>query len=1625
MSQTDDEEVNIRTAENQAAYDAMDAQVLQAIEDGEPPARLFQTNFRKSLRIVAALCQALNTPTNTQACDAAYNSVRKIIQEETVENSIGRLFWGGRFQKVYEWMDSESDQILFSSDLYTSSNNSIDDSLSFRSPYPFVNAYLHNFRLSGDPRTVLYNKNGKIAENEEVSGLADPKGTLALARQAAHDASLWELQILVAQAEAPDGVIIDPGPPSSHNSRHGSLPASSHEEALSNYQRSLLDIGDAPFGQDHNEETDYESDFEDLAVSEVEVPLSRRIAPLPLAQRLSALAISDTPRSRSKTGTPLRRKAGTGPSKAQARAIDASSFLADVVHLPGPKRSRTADDDSDTEEDSDRDDEKSVGDEFDTDAVDSHQQALDDMYARHLEPSEASRTGSAFRTFNRAQYIRAYNPKRFKAIIGSLQFAMHIRAMEACARNERWDFESLNAYDSMPEAELSAIAALPGVFTSGKLPTRPFTTGLQFARCFAVFIRFRTFWYPWEKKGLDKFILWFISRLDESPDKFQNYIAFFLDVFPKIGVPGFPVSLRHAITDTPRLLWERTQEQDHQERERRKEERRKRRRSATNGMMALRPILVVGFTFVTNADRTNTESTTAQTWEERERISEERGRKDQTELPRLPQDSEDLATDSFPLAGTFSIPKLSRNLHFPSSQRPLTPSVDSTLTDPPLPSVPDRVLNDPIIAATLQARPDLFKVSTPINIPRFARLLANHPNRPLVDSVLHGLEHGFWPGHDGDFSNISHLSGSAPHLDDEELDFLSDSAASDYEKGYFSEPFDKLYPGMHISPSYVTNTENQRRRQICDQTGSGLNDGVTKEISRVRYDAQQELGALARWRHRRGDLQAPKSKAVWWKSDVSGGFRNLGTSIYWQIKQVHRIRIRLPNGRYIWIYYVDGRLMLGGRMSPRIFCTVMSLTLWAVRYELFLEFPLAFVDDAFGIDCTGVRSSITHLPSGETRLVPCEQAKVLEMWNFIGMPWDWKKQVSSVSLVIIGNLFTIHPNFDLTISLADESVEKFASSIESFLTHPSGRRPLKDWLHIQGYANWAVGVFPWGKFALQCLYEKTAGKSMMRLGVSVSDIVKKDLRWFIQELRTSAPLSLLDPSLDHWGVEDADIILYTDACLTSDDGSSSGLGFWTRSWIHGRRLCFYSRIIPALMDIRWAEAVAVFSAINWALDNTRARRILIFTDSALCVYAFDSGKIQLGPMHDLVWSLYARLAEKKVDLRVAARALSPQIHGRPHDFLPALRSLGWAAEIDCFNAGYETPALKVRRKRTSPVPPKTPRTNFAPFSSSTPRKKLPHLPINRLQALMDDLMLHSLASGTRRGYKSSLKHWSAFIKIYKFDRIPTEESLPLFATFLSTRVKHPNKVLSAMASHFKPQIKDWDAMRKTYALQQVLTGAAKQPHAPTKRSPALLPTHLVAFVEKALLPNASYDCLLFAFITALGFCGIMRLGDGLIEYDKVEDREWRKVIKRSSVVLIPGVKVEFFLPYNKGDRFYRGNTVILKPENSPSDFNVVDLFQLYLRRRDALFPNNDRLLIRENGKPPFRNWVVPLIRSVAPEVSGHGLRAGGATWLAMRGVPADIIKRLGRWTSDQWEIYIRDHPDLSAAIAKWILRLHL
>lgn len=598
-----------------------------------------------------------------------------------------------------------------------------------------------------------------------------------------------------------------------------------------------------------------------------------------------------------------------------------------------------------------------------------------------------------------------------------------------------------------------------------------------------------------------------------------------------------------------------------------------------------------------------------------------------SELFCIAQDSVAQYDHGAHLPGTRAAPRLRRGLHFPVNHTPRTPALDDTLTADPLPSVPEAARNDPLIQAALQSKPELFGVSTPFRVNALARMLEPHPNRPFVESVLEGLKTGFWPGHHGNFSPTT----PAPRLQqsDEDLDFIRDSTVKDFKKGYLSSPFYALLPGMVVSPTHVVRLDGRKPRLVVDQSTSGLNDGVDRNIAKTVYDTVRELGALMRFRRLRGE---DSSEHILWKSDVSGAFRNLPVAPEWQVKQVHRVRLRDCLDRHTWVYYVDRRLMLGGRLSPRIWCSVINLVLWGVRYSTRLEFPLIFVDDAFGFQVSGGMARATHPESGESRLVPIEQARLLFIWNHCGVPWDWSKQLwSSESLEVLGHVVSAT---ELTVTLPHSKKLEFAGKVHLFLSARFDP-PLIEWQRIAGYAQWACYSNPFAKFALHPLYAKMSGKIRRNAPVPINKDVRTNLSWFVAEILEAPPLSFHDPALEEWSQSDADTIAYTDACLTSDNGQS-GLGFWIAPGSNNSDCClsFFHRAFTPLPGIQLAEALAVCAAIEHVVTAyPDARRVLVFTDSGPCVYAFDAARGSPALLN-LAQATWDRLHRLGVDLRI-------------------------------------------------------------------------------------------------------------------------------------------------------------------------------------------------------------------------------------------------------------------------------------------------------------------------------------------------------------------------------------------------------
>jgi hypothetical protein len=127
-----------------------------------------------------------------------------------------------------------------------------------------------------------------------------------------------------------------------------------------------------------------------------------------------------------------------------------------------------------------------------------------------------------------------------------------------------------------------------------------------------------------------------------------------------------------------------------------------------------------------------------------------------------------------------------------------------------------------------------------------------------------------------------------------------------------------------------------------------------------------------------------------------------------------------------------------------------------------------------------------------------------------------------------------------------------------------------------------------------------SGKDQPNSRIWINNSVCTELQWLATHIENSRGIRMLES--EEWGPDDAELVLYTDACLT-------GMGFWLKS--EGVVLGYQYQICDELKKpIFFFEALTVVSAILYAIkfSNPPPQRVFIFTDNSNTVDMFNSLK---------------------------------------------------------------------------------------------------------------------------------------------------------------------------------------------------------------------------------------------------------------------------------------------------------------------------------------------------------------------------------------------------------------------------------
>lgn len=282
--------------------------------------------------------------------------------------------------------------------------------------------------------------------------------------------------------------------------------------------------------------------------------------------------------------------------------------------------------------------------------------------------------------------------------------------------------------------------------------------------------------------------------------------------------------------------------------------------------------------------------------------------------------------------------------------------------------------------------------------------------------------------------------------------------------------------------------------------------------------------------------------------------------------------------------------------------------------------------------------------------------------------------------------------------------------------------------------------------------------------------------------------------------------------------------------------------------------------------------------------------------------------------------------------------------------------------------------------------------------------------GTLLNYASAARSFVAFCDMHALPVVPNSDTLSLYATFMSAHIepRSVNSYLSNIVGYLSPFFPNAREERNSLLVSQTMAGCFKRFSNPVKQKRPLTEDDLLLVLISC---NNSFDDQLFAALTMVGFRNLHRLGE-LVWPDELVKRSHRKLIKRSSVARLNSELLSYHLPYNKADKTYQGHVCMLQALPSPAC--PVKALNSYIAARDARFPYNPELFLREDGTVPTRSWYMARLRRIfGTDVGGHSLRAGGATALALAGVPEHLIQRIGRWASEAFQIYIRSHPILT------------
>jgi hypothetical protein len=304
--------------------------------------------------------------------------------------------------------------------------------------------------------------------------------------------------------------------------------------------------------------------------------------------------------------------------------------------------------------------------------------------------------------------------------------------------------------------------------------------------------------------------------------------------------------------------------------------------------------------------------------------------------------------------------------------------------------------------------------------------------------------------------------------------------------------------------------------------------------------------------------------------------------------------------------------------------------------------------------------------------------------------------------------------------------------------------------------------------------------------------------------------------------------------------------------------------------------------------------------------------------------------------------------------------------------------------------------------------------ISQLHAEVVDLQANALAESTRGKYEMYEVYWVRFLLVFglmAFMCNPSEGELMLYVAWLARSAQYGAVKNYVQGLQRFLKARGWVGhMSDHWGLQQVLAGLRRRASAVVRKLP--ITPYVLAQVSGVICTTSDEEVMIFAAML-VAFGAFLRKANVCAASASIAHVQ-RALVRRDVVVDLANYCLHVTLRFRKNAQYGEAVHKVVVAGSRGHILDPVAWWCEYTRRvpaadADAAFGYRVEGRYVSLVHSGFVQWVKTLITRAgldAAGYSGHSFRRGAATFSFLVGLPDFLIKEMGAWRSQVYQVYL-------------------